>query len=1253
MAGAMAAGLKAQLDAQMEAARQQELVRIRQLDTSPVPTMVGSALDLMVDAFGTLEQRCSTMETELGDERAQRLEAERLAAEAAAASKQALEQALAAERQRAEAAMAAERERAEKALAAERDARAKGEAAAREAAERELKAQAERDRLSKEQAEKDRLEREAAEKAERERAEKERAEREAREAAAREALAKAAQSGDAPDFDLLIRNAVDAKLANLEASMRADLTDQMRSMIDKAVSSIQPVEAPPPEPEPLDPEEELERQRRLMLKIMNRMANMVIWTSWSHWLSLVKEAKAAEARRASRELEGSLGSVGKRCDQLGRAIDELRKTKATKDALSEAASELRQNIEQETQSRTKRQDALTGQLEKLNSDMGGFQTTTDGKLQEQNDRIAALEQQLKDQLEALSADADVEVMAAPADGEPVSAEWAQQISEMVRKMQASFKSKMAQLESAQTSFSEKTERGFVQSDESFVKVDTSLADLREKLASLSNDGELTELKHALFDRVHQGERDLRRRADHALQSSKRAMEAVKTLGYNVSGLDSNLAMADHFEPVDLGEEEDCVEIALTRRLEASRRCHTEDVPGHVVDLQRCYLESEVILARRARTEFVAELTRLHVDGLDEAEQAKLEQASLRRLDDAFAKAKKGRATVLASLFLAKSKASQKKDWRELAGTILQGAPSSHYADVTHDDPASHKVATLLESFEREIDEQRLHLRDELHHASFDPRDPRSSELESDPHHTPVAHSDLPQIADFSAKTFERRIDEDSEPVTGRCAVSHKHASENTVAARLQRLEASMLGERPRTPAPVPVATGGVSDEALKALEAGIAWRRHAAGRDTLQLLSGSSDALTLQDALENFGRRHQRPGDALEEAGRACTKASAALAQGEPVEGLWSLAETLSSIDDVEVKQVHGHLADVLEADLARRQYASANELRKKYEALAEAQNALAVTLAEVSGREAPQITITSDDRPPTPEVIVDRSPDPEIIEALEKLEMLVPTKAQQSSVDDLRDGLAELRQAQSKLIESSEMDVLRRLLETKAGRDQLEDILRRLKELEEAEPEEWEGLASTKCLSCNRPVTAPEYDEDEFSVVTGATGRTSLGSPVKLDPSMLKKRPLTGGHNAMGSSARAVLRDYPYPPPFPGPFSPPKRKSSLTRAREQKDVEVTFGEIPLHERLANVGKRPQGSQFLSPAQQAHLSAGVYRRRKELAVKGSGPRKLPHVERRNVVSPDSSQEDGLSLASSPPPFRERPRSVRMSSSVAG
>ena len=181
----------------------------------------------------------------------------------------------------------------------------------------------------------------------------------------------------------------------------------------------------------------------------------------------------------------------------------------------------------------------------------------------------------------------------------------------------------------------------------------------------------------------------------------------------------------------------------------------------------------------------------------------------------------------------------------------------------------------------------------------------------------------------------------------------------------------MLGERPRLPAPVPVATGGVSDEALKALEAGIAWRRHAAGRDTLQLLSGSSDALTLQDALENFGRRHQRPGDALEEAGRACTKASAALAQGEPVEGLWSLAETLSSIDDVEVKQVHGHLADVLEADLARRQYDNANELRKKYEALAEAQNALAVTLAEVSGREAPQITITSDDRPPTPKSLL------------------------------------------------------------------------------------------------------------------------------------------------------------------------------------------------------------------------------------------------------------------------------------------
>ena len=151
------------------------------------------------------------------------------------------------------------------------------------------------------------------------------------------------------------------------------------------------------------------------------------------------------------------------------------------------------------------------------------------------------------------------------------------------------------------------------------------------------------------------------------------MEAVRTPGYNVSGLDSNLAMADHFEPVDLGEEEDCVEIALTRRLEASRRCHTEDVPG-VVDLQRCYLESEVILARRARTEFVAELTRLHVDGLDETEQAKLEQASLRRLDDAFAKAKKGRATVLAS-YSSRNRKPPRRRTGASAGTILRGAPS--------------------------------------------------------------------------------------------------------------------------------------------------------------------------------------------------------------------------------------------------------------------------------------------------------------------------------------------------------------------------------------------------------------------------------------------------------------------------------------------------------------------------------------------------------------------------------------------------
>ena len=55
------------------------------------------------------------------------------------------------------------------------------------------------------------------------------------------------------------------------------------------------------------------------------------------------------------------------------------------------------------------------------------------------------------------------------------------------------------------------------------------------------------------------------------------------------------------------------------------------------------------------------------------------------------------------------------------------------------------------------------------------------------------------------------------------------------------------------------------------------------------------------------------------------------------------------------------------------------------------------------------------------------------------------------------------------------------------------------------------------------------ELDEDEFSVVTGATGRTSLGSPVKLDPSMLKKRPEAefvfsdGDHSIQGAGIETL----------------------------------------------------------------------------------------------------------------------------------
>lgn len=1224
--------LRDRLHTKMDDARSQELVRIRQMDTSPIPDMLGGSLDLLVDAFGQLEQRCGGLERDLVSEREARVRAAQEAAAALLAERERSESALQAERERAEAALLAERERSEQEQAA-RAARLQAEREAAEALRREEAArlQAERDQAARDQA--------------------------ARDQAAREALAQASASDEAPavDFDALIRAAVDAKLGNLDGTIM--------DVVMKALAEAKGEEPPPPD-DTLSPEETLARQRKLMVKILGRMANVKTWAAWSHWLGLVKQFN----KNASKKVTGNLSE---RCADLSRSLNELRRSKASKDALSETASQVRALLETEVLKREKRHEASERELERRQSDLQGYQATTDSRLGEQADRIAALEQQLKDQLEALTSGADEEqLMEAPKDGEAVTAEWAQQLSEMVKKMGVAFKSKFAGLESSVTEHKKGADRGFAQTDEGFIRVDASIEDMRTKLAALSNNDALAHLKGVLLDRVAAGERDLRARSDHALQRSDAALNAVKTLGYNVSGLEVEQSLVSNFTPIQLEDQDDCVEAALTKRLEASDRCHTEDVLGHVVDLHRGYLEAEAQLAKRARADFVESLTEIHTSSDDVAtDHAQLAQKSLRHLDDAFAKARKGRASVLASLFLAKSKTTQKEDWRLLAGTVLQEAPASHYTDM-HEGPSA-KVATLLESFEREITEQRAELRESLHDASFDPRDPRSSSLEAEADPAPVAHPDLAPLAKgLRLKAVVRRVMDLNAPHV-KCVVSFKRPADTTVAARLERLEAQ--GSPSVVAAPVVATGGGVSNEALRALEAAVATRRHAAGSDTLTLLSGSG-TLLLQDALATFGQRDPGSGAtraALQAATRAAQEAAEALEKGEPLEHLWPLAATLSACsdkvpDDVDVRHVHKHLADCLEADLAKRQYANSEKLAKRCAALEDAQHAFQKVLADLGQMEAPQITITSDERPPTPEPVLIQQPamDPELLEALEKLEFVMPTKAQQSAVDDLSLGLNELRERTASKLGPDEMDALKRLLETKAGSDDLLAILRRLRALEDAPEETFEGLASTKCLSCNRPVSpGDDYLEDEYSVVTGATGATQrLNSPLRLDTALFpRKRPVTG--SAPSGRGSLVLRDYPYPPPFPGPFSPPKYKSRLSLSRDQAAEDVALGETPLHEKLAQIGR---SSQFLSPVQQAHLTS--HRRRKQLAVRGSGSvggeppspfgsrRKMPPLDRRNVVSPDSNGDDAFTVETAPvPSYAERPRSraVRMSSSVAG
>jgi len=1222
--------LRGRLHTKMDDARSQELVRIRQMDTSPIPDMLGGSLDLLVDAFGQLEQRCGGLERDLVSEREARVRAEQEAAAALLTERERLESALQAERERAEAALLAERERSEKEQA-ERAARLQAE---RERAEALARKQAERLQAERDQAARDQASRDQA----------------ARDQAAREALAQASASGEAPavDFDALIRTAIDAKLGNLDGTIR--------DVVMKALAEAKGEEPPPPD-DTVGPEETLARQRKLMVKILGRMANVKTWAAWSHWLGLVKQFNKTASKKVT-------GNLSERCADLSRSLNELRRSKASKDALSEAASQVRASLEAEVLKREKRHEASERELERRQSDLQGYQATTDSRLGEQADRIAALEQQLKDQLEALTSGADEEqLMEAPKDGEAVTAEWAQQLSEMVKKMGVAFKSKFAGLESSVTEHKKGADRGFAQTDEGFGKVDVSLEDLRAKLAALSNNDALAHLKGVLLDRVAAGERDLRARSDHALQRSDAALNAVKTLGYNVSGLEVEQSLVSNFTPIQLEDQDDCVEAALTKRLEASDRCHTEDVLGHVVDLHRGYLEAEAQLAKRARADFVDNLTQIHTSSEDvETDHANLAQKSLRHLDDAFAKARKGRASVLASLFLAKSKTTQKEDWRLLAGTVLQEAPASHYAEITHDGPSA-KVATLLESFEREITEQRAALRESLHDASFDPRDPRSSGLEAEADPAPVAHPDLAPLASgLRLKAVVRRVMDLNAPHS-KCVVSYKRPADTTVAARLERLEARGSPSVVAAPA---VATGGVSNEALRALEAAVATRRHAAGSDTLKLLSGSG-TLLLQDALAAFGQRDPGSGAtraALQAATRAAQEAAEALEKGESLEQLWPLAATLSACsdkvpDDVDVRHVHKHLADCLEADLAKRQYANSEKLAKRCAALEDAQHAFQKVLADLGQMEAPQITISSDERPPTPEPVLIQQPamDPELLEALEKLEFVMPTKAQQSAVDDLSLGLDELRARTASKLGPDEMDALKRLLETKAGSDDLLAILRRLRALEDAPEETFEGLASTKCLSCNRPVSPGEdYLEDEYSVVTGATGATQrLNSPLRLDTALFpRKRPVTG--STPSGRGSLVLRDYPYPPPFPGPFSPPKYKSRLSLSRDQAAEDVALGETPLHEKLAQIGR---SSQFLSPVQQAHLTS--HRRRKQLQVRGSGSvggeppspfgsrRKMPPLDRRNVVSPDSNGDDVFTVETS---YAERPR-VRMSSSVAG
>lgn len=694
-----------------------------------------------------------------------------------------------------------------------------------------------------------------------------------------------------------------------------------------------------------------------------------------------------------------------------------------------------------------------------------------------------------------------------------------------------------------------------------------------------------ELKAMLLDRIALGEANLGEQVRRCMELQETTTRYLKNLAFNITGLSADddfeevLARTKLLRPrtqkkVCFENAKDVVEEQLQQRLADN---DDDDIHAQAMRVHRDYLESERQLSAGLRDEF-----EVAVDDIEEdQDRARLEHDMRSKLDDVTKRARAGRASVLAALFIGHAKAlSQRRksnnDDEAKAWTSLAGAVSSESACApSPETPSSRRMTAMLSAFDHELAQQKTALTARLT-VKQRPRSASSTTTESEPDDPPpkltrpqsagaarpkiVAPLDLPRPRSArSGSIFTSRVPEAQSLVT-----------------RLEQLE-HQVRERPapapaeKPPPPTVKSSLAAAQDARRALqdddESAPLLRRAVAEALLIEQEPAVQEdlrpaLLALDDALENRGDWQacarefcvvletsidDLPEDAAEKLGavyehavavvQAHTAASAAAAVSHA-------AADASRLDD---------RVDAALADVDRRHDETRALYDRRHKTLA----------AQIHGLMAALETIqTAPPQQPEQDEHDDRAGAFEA--AVVALRAHLTAKASSSQVDDLTHAVDRLRGDFETLTRvPPSTDRLKRELKGKADRTEVARLLQKVQSLAEVQHNgPLVGKLPMRCLSCEKPLP------DERPSTSPPSFEPRVVVPTTLDYAVDTKR---RKHNP-----------YQRPPGYPGKLAPKGYALyGASNKRSQIQHALTYGETPLHEKI--VVASPTMGTFIPP----------------------------------------------------------------------